>query len=178
MFEAHGLSSSQAAAVKEFEAHLGLGTFQTWDSFPSQVPPRSGHSSFIRSRFVHPQDLRPGTNWALPQLVSFANLTSVDGSLHISLSEVEHAHIFGEDLPLRTWLIQASDSLLEAQYSFVWYERGLQGPPPSRRAFVFSQSCPNLSQLNDQQPLFDWGGDSAQHTQALDMIDHSNFDMF
>ena len=177
MFAAHGLTSSQAAAVKEFEAHLGLGSFQTWDSVPSQEPPRSGHSSFIRG-CVHLLDLRPGTDWGLPQLVSFANLTSVDGSLHLSLSEVEHAHLFAENLPLRTWLIQASDSLLEAHYSFVWYERGIQGPSPSRRAFVFSRSRPDRFQLNNQQPLFDWGGDNVQHTPVLDLIDHSNFDMF
>ena len=124
MFNTRALSPSQATAVANFEAHLRLGTAQTWVESPHEVPLHSGHSSFIGNH-ISMLDLRTvGPSWSSPKVISLERLTSVDGFLHLTVAEVYHDHTFQKEFFLRSWILQASDYLMNARYSFIWCERG------------------------------------------------------
>ena len=173
MFTTHALTPSQATAVKMFEAHLNLEQDQAWVMHSSEIPLRSGHSSFI-SAPTSVQDIRPTGNWKSPQLLSVVHLTSVDGYLLLSVSEVCHSHAL-VDYHLKTWLLQASDCLLNANYSFLWCERGTDVMAP-RRPLLSSSSWPSLPSQKEGS-LFNWEG-VPQLDQTSAIVDHSSFSMF
>ena len=186
MFPTKGLTPSQASAVRKFETQLNLCSAQPWVAEPSHISFCSGASSFVR--LIQVNDLQPGCWWSSLHVASTLNLTSVDGLFDITLSELTSIHSFEAELPLRMWIVQAADLLLSARYSFVWCERGLDGPsgtvssehlrlsnvPFERLQFSNVSSCPNpLQRSSPEGSIFNWEETSSAHTPAVSSLFNS-----